>query len=144
MARLVDEQVSLNSSVLGELDIPITKTPELFGTLGLDTSNTGPTLRVEFDYTLEFSYVKTSSFLISIYRGVGDDAVLVFQTQHSGVAGDDHKCAIRNVASASGVDYLPPNPGFLIYQAFVSTTNTRSSKLKRIGPESFAARAYSD
>ncbi|NMM53623.1 hypothetical protein [Paenibacillus aquistagni] len=147
MAILVDEQVSQGESELGVLDIPITSTPELFGTLGLDTSSAGPNLRIEFNYTLQYSFVRTASVLISVYRGEGIDAVLVYQTEQTipAPSSKGNHTVYRVPITATGVDYLPPNTDFIVYQAFVSTPeHCKHAKLKRIGPESFAARAYSD
>lgn len=147
MAKLVDEQVSQSENELGVLDIPITSTPEMFATLGLDTSSAGPNLRVEFSYTLQYSFVRSASVLISVYRGEGADAVLVFQTEQSIPAPSTkgNHTVYRAPISSNGVDYLPPNTDFIIYQAFVSSPeHSKHAKLTRIGPESFTARAYSD
>ncbi|MNF11250.1 hypothetical protein D3C80_2124270 [compost metagenome] len=49
-----------------------------------------------------------------------------------------------SVVTANGVDYNPPNEGFLIYQAYVSTPGLLEVFPTRVGPESFNAEAYSD
>ncbi|MDT2170203.1 hypothetical protein P7H02_00480, partial [Paenibacillus larvae] len=46
------------------------------------------------------------------------------------------------VITIAGSDFLPPNPGFLTYQAFVSVTGIALAT--RVGPESFHALAASD
>lgn len=146
MGKLLDQQVSQNASTSGAISIPVSTTPQLFGTLGLHTAGAGSNLRVEYTFTAAFSSLASllTPINISIYRGTGADRVLVFSaTQTLPVAGLG--VASNTVISLSGADFNPPSPNnFLIYQAFISTTGGLSILPRRIGPETFSASSYSD
>lgn len=48
------------------------------------------------------------------------------------------------VLSGVGIDYHPPNPGFIVYQAIVSVPAVAPVFPRHTGPESFNAEAYSN
>jgi hypothetical protein len=143
LAIFLDEQVSQNSGSFGApgtLLLPFTT--ELFGTLGLITSGAGPNLRVQFEATVTVSsiFAAFSEVTVTIVRGLLGPGI-----------GPIVYTAVRilpnlgtlstEVVTIAGSDFLPPNPGFLHYQAFVSTTSLGAV---RVGPESFHAIAVSD
>jgi hypothetical protein len=145
MARLIDEQVSQNASTAGSISIPLSSTPALYGTLGLNTSTVGPTLRVEFTTTVGISSIAQAlaPITIEVYRGTGPGRVLVYSATEAVEAAGTLGLVNTKVFTFTGIDYLPSNPGFLIYQAFVSGSGVTIG-LSRTGPESFNAQAYSD
>jgi len=146
MPTYLDAQISQNSGSFGSPLIPVTSTPALFGTLGLITAGAGPNLRVQFKATVTIggsliAPIVVPSVIIEIVRGLGGPGVgttvyravmplFLITTPTS-----------TEVITIVGSDFLPPNPGFLTYQAFVSLT---IGPLNRVGPESFNALAASD
>lgn len=143
MAILLDEQVSQNASTSGAIAIPVSATPELFGTLGLNVSGSRGNLRVHFTATVTVSALVTvlAPITIDIFRVVGGVSTLIFSVTENLPVGT--LILTQSVVTANGVDYLPPNDGFLVYQAFVSTPGLEIIPT-RVGPESFNAEAYSD
>ncbi|NWL89121.1 MULTISPECIES: hypothetical protein [unclassified Paenibacillus] len=142
MGRFLDQQVSQNSSTTGSIGIILVdSSPMLFGTLGLDVSEAGPNLRIQFTALVTISGIisEETPITIDIFRGTGPDAVLIYSLTELLPMGTVLKAVI-----ADGVDYTPPNSGFLIYQAFVSKGDAPTQFPARRGPESFSAAAYSD
>lgn len=144
MAILLDQQVSQNASTSGAIAVPVSATPELFGTLGLNTSGAGPNLRVHFTATVTVAGLITvlTPITISIFRVVDGVSTLVFSVTENLPVGT--LILSQSDVTANGVDYNPPNPGFIVYQAFVSTPGLLEVFPTRVGPESFNAEAYSD
>jgi hypothetical protein len=144
MAILLDQQVSQNASTAGAISVPVSTTPALFGTLGLNTSGAGANLRVHFTATVTVSGLVTvlTPITITIFRVVGGTPTLVFSVTENLPVGT--LILTTTVVTANGVDFTPPNPGFLIYQAYVSTPGLLALFPTRVGPESFNAEAYSD
>jgi hypothetical protein len=145
MPTYLDAQISQNSGSFGSPLTPVDGAPLLFGTLGLITAGAGANLRVQFEATVTISAFVTvaSSVIIQIVRGLGGPGVgtTVYTAIHSlPLLG----AAVLNteVITIAGADFLPPNPGFLTYQAFVSVTGIALAT--RVGPESFNALAVSD
>jgi hypothetical protein len=147
MPTYLDAQISQNSGSFGSPLIPATSTPALFGTLGLITAGAGANLRVQYEATVTISAIVDviSSVIIQIVRGIGlpgsPGVTTVYTAIHTlpiigvGVLSTD-------VITIAGADFLPPNPGFLHYQAYVSVTGVALAT--RVGPESFNALAVSD
>ena len=141
----LDAQISQNSGSFGAPLTLVTSIPVLFGTLGLITAGAGANLRVQFKSTVTIGAIVTvaSSVIIQIVRGVGGPGVgtTVYTAIHTlpllGVG-----VLSTEVITIAGSDFLPPNPGFLTYQAFVSVTGIALAT--RVGPESFHALAASD
>jgi hypothetical protein len=146
MGQLLDAQISQNINTSGGAAIPVGPTPALFGTLGLNTSGAGANLRIQFTATVAVSSVVTLAvpIRISIFRGVGPDAVLVYSAVEEPTVAGAVGVLNRRIITVTGADYTPPNPGFLIYQAFISTEGIVAIAPTRTGPESFNAAAYSD
>lgn len=144
MAILLDQQVSQNASTSGSLAVPVSTTPELFGTLGLNVSGSTGNLRVHFTATVTVAALVTvlTPVTITIFRVVGGVSTLIFSVTENLPVGT--LILSQNVVTANGVDYLPPNDGFIVYQAFVSTPGLLEIFPTRVGPESFNAEAYSD
>lgn len=146
LTRLLDAQISQNISTSGGISIPLTPTPTLFATLGLNTSGAGSGLRVQFTGTVGISSLAQVAvpITVEVYRGTGPSRVLVYSvTETSEVAGTIG-VASRKILTFTGADFNPPNPGFLIYQAFVSIPGGLPITPTRTGPESFNAQAYSE
>ncbi|MFB3161493.1 hypothetical protein P5G62_011705 [Neobacillus sp. 179-C4.2 HS] len=146
MTRLLDAQISQNISTSGGISIPLTTTPTLFATLGLNTSGAGADLRVQFTGTVGISSLAQVAvpITVDVYRGIGPNRVLVYSvTETSEVAGT-LGVASRKILTFTGADSNPPNPGFLIYQAFVSIPGGIPIAPTRTGPESFNAQVYSE
>ncbi len=143
MAILLDQQVSQNASTAGSIAIPVSATPELFGTLGLNVAGAGANLRVHFTATVTVSglIAVLTPVTITIFRVVGGVPTLVFSVTETLPVGT--LILTTTVLTANGVDYNPPNDGFLVYQAFVSAPGLEVFPT-RVGPESFNAEAYSD
>ncbi|PAE44080.1 hypothetical protein [Bacillus sp. 7884-1] len=146
MVNFLDARTSQNISTSNATGIPVTATPALFGTLGLNTTGAGPNLRVQFTATVSISSLATIAvpITITIFRGVGPDAVLVYRATELPIALGAVGALNRRIITVTGSDYQPPNPGFLIYQAFVNTEGGVAVAPTRTGPESFNASAYSD
>jgi hypothetical protein len=146
MTRLIDAQISQNISYSGAISIPITATPTLFATLGLNTSSAGPNVRTQFTGTVGISSLAQVAvpITVEVYRGTGPNRVLVYSaTETSEIAGT-LGVASRKILTFTGADFNPPNPGFLIYQAFVSIPGGIPVAPTRSGPESFNAQVYSE
>lgn len=145
LSTFLDAQISQNSGSFGAPMTLVTGTPVLFGTLGLITAGAGPNLRVKFNATITIGALVSvaSSVIIQIVRGVGGPGVgtTVYTAIHTlPLLGAD--IFSTEVITITGSDLLPPNPGFLTYQAFVSVTGIAVAT--RVGPESFNALAVSD
>ncbi|MBM7691250.1 hypothetical protein JOC77_000655 [Peribacillus deserti] len=147
MVKLLDAHISQNMSISGGISIPVTATPALFGTLGLRTDGAGPNIRVQFTATVAISSVAAIAvpIRISIFRGTGPNAVLIYSATELPIALGAIGAVNRRIITVTGADYRPPNPGsLLVYQAFVSTEGGVAIAPTRTGPESFNAAAYSD
>jgi hypothetical protein len=146
MGQFLDAQISQNISTSDAAAIPVTATPALFGTLGLNTTGAGANLRVQFTATAAISSLALVAvpITISIFRGVGPGAVLVYSATELPIALGAVGALNRRIITVTGADYQPPNTGFLVYQAFISTTGGLAVAPTRTGPESFNAAAYSD
>ncbi|MFJ5760220.1 hypothetical protein ACIQAA_14040 [Neobacillus sp. NPDC093182] len=146
MTRLLDAQISQNISHSGAISIPLSATPTLFATLGLNTAGAGVNLRIQFTGTVGISSLAQVAVpvTVEVYRGTGPTRVLIYSaTETSDVAGTVGVAA-RNILTFTGADFNPPNPGFLIYQAFVRIPGGVPVAPTRTGPESFNAQAYSE
>ncbi|MDM5453430.1 hypothetical protein [Peribacillus simplex] len=145
MGTFLDAQVSQNISFSGGISIPLSSTPALFATLGLNTANAGPNLRIQFTATTAISSLASVAvpITIQIYRGVGPGRVLVYSAIETSPAIGVLGVAARRIITVTGCDYAPPNPGFLVYQAFVSIPGGIVVAPTRTGPESLNAAAYS-
>ncbi|MDY0943740.1 hypothetical protein [Priestia megaterium] len=147
MVKLLDAHISQNISYSDGISIPLTTTPELFGTLGLSTVGAGPNIRVQFTATVAISSLASVAVpvVISIYRGVGPSRVLVYSATDTAPAVGVLQVASRKIITVTGADYRPPNPGTsLAYQAFISIPNGVALAPTRTGPESFNVAVYSD
>ncbi|MNN88759.1 hypothetical protein D3C81_2064840 [compost metagenome] len=79
---------------------------------------------------------------IDIFRVVGGVSTLIFSVTENLPVGT--LVLSQTVVTANGIDYNPPNDGFIVYQAFVSAPGLLEVFPTRVGPESFNAEAYSD
>lgn len=146
MTKLLDARTSQNASYINSISIPVTSTPQLFGTLGLDTTGAGPNIRVEFALTASFTSVATllSAVDITVYRGTGPNRVLVYSARETMPVSVLGVAATRTI-TVSGADFNPPSPNnFLVYQAFINVSSGIAVAPTRTGPESFYAVAFSD
>lgn len=148
MSKFLDARTSQNISYSGGLSIPLSSTPALFAELGLNTAGAGPNLRIQFTASVAISSLANVAVpvRVDIYRGrlADPDRVLVYTAiETTGVAGV-LGVASREIFTVTGSDYTPPNPGLLIYQAFISIPGGAPIAPTRTGPESFNAAAYSD
>lgn len=141
---LVDSQISQNSSTAGSIAIPASATPALFGTLGLDTAAAGANLSVHFTATVTLSALVSvlTPVTITIFRVVDGVSTEVYSATESLPVGT--LVLTTDVLTITGIDLLTTNPGFVIYQAFVSVPGGLIVIPTRVGPESFEAVAYSD
>lgn len=146
MGTFLDAQISQNISFSGQIAIPLSPTPALFGTLGLNTAGAGTNLRVQFSATFAISSLVTVAvpITIQVYRGVGPGRVLVYSATETSPVIGALGVASRRIITITGADYRPPNPGNLVYQAFISIPGGIVLVPTRTGPESFNAAAYSD
>lgn len=140
--RFLDSQVSMNSSATGSISIPVTTTPTLFATLGLNAFAAGPELEVQFTVTSSLTNLTATSTPVTIIvqRVVNGVTTIIYSATFDNLqvttAPNNH-----TVVTFSGTDFLPP-AGFLIYQALISTTV--NNQIIRIGPESMIAATYSN
>ncbi|MEC0372451.1 hypothetical protein [Paenibacillus chibensis] len=141
---LVDSQISQNVSTAGAVAIPATTTPALFGTLGLNTSTAGPNLSVHFTATVTLSAVVAVlvPVTITINRVVDGVSTTIYSATESLPVGT--LLLTTDVLTITGIDLLTTNPGFVVYQAFVSIPAGLAVIPTRVGPESFEAVAFSD
>ncbi|MES1039921.1 hypothetical protein [Peribacillus simplex] len=146
MGKFLDAQTSQNASYRDSISVPVTATPALFGTLGLNTTGAGPNLRVEFTFTATLSSLAAilTPVNIEIYRGTGVGRVLVYSAQLTlPVAGLG--VASETIITLAGADFNPPSPNnFLVYQSFISIPGGIVVAPTRTGPESFYAAAFSN
>ncbi|MET3548801.1 hypothetical protein ABID47_005433 [Paenibacillus favisporus] len=142
--RLIDSQISQNVSTAGAVAIPASTTPALFGTLGLNTSTAGANLSVHFTATVTLSAVVAVlvPVTVTIFRVVGGVSTLIYSATETLPVGT--LLLTTDVLTVTGIDLLTTNPGFVIYQAFVSIPAGLAVIPNRTGPESFEAVAYSD
>ncbi|GIO33777.1 hypothetical protein J2TS6_49180 [Paenibacillus albilobatus] len=142
--RLIDSQISQNVSTAGAVAIPASTTPALFGTLGLDVAAAGPNLSVHFTATVTLSAVVSIlvPVTVTIFRVVGGVSTLIYSATETMPVGT--LLLTTDVLTVTGIDLLTTNPGFVVYQAFVSIPGGLAVIPDRVGPESFEAVAYSD
>ncbi|OLS34057.1 hypothetical protein [Bacillus sp. MRMR6] len=145
MTRFLDAQISQNISYSDAISIPLSSTPTLFATLGLNLSAAGPNRRVQFTGTIAVSSLAQVlvPINIEIYRGTGPNRVLVYSASETSQVSGTLGVASRRIITLTGADFNPP-PAFLIYQAFISIPGGVPIAPTRTGPESFNAQAYSD
>ncbi|MFC5734536.1 hypothetical protein [Cytobacillus gottheilii] len=146
MGTFLDAQTSQNASFSDSISIPVTTTPALFGSLGLNTTGAAGPIRVEFAFTATVTSLLSllQPITIQIYRVSGGVSTLVYSAAPTlAVAGLG--VASRTVISLSGADFNPPAPdNFLVYQAYISIPGGVAIAPTRVGPESFSAAAYSN
>jgi hypothetical protein len=146
LGKFLDAQTSQNASYRDSISIPVTTTPALFGSLGLNTTGAGPNIRVEFTFTATLSSLAAilTPVNIEIYRGTGVGRVLVYSAQLTlAVAGLG--VASETIITLAGADFNPPSPNnFLVYQSFISIPGGIVIAPTRTGPESFFAAAFSN
>lgn len=146
MAELLDARTSQNASYANSISIPVTAAPQLFGTLGLNTTGAGPNIRVELSLTVAFASVATvlTPIDITIYRGTGPSRVLIYSARETlpvSILG----IAATQLITVTAADFNPPSPNnSLIYQAFINIPSGITVAPTRVGPESFYAAAYSN
>ncbi|BFH60100.1 hypothetical protein [Paenibacillus azoreducens] len=142
--RLIDSQISQNVSTTGAVAIPASPTPALFGTLGLNTAAAGPNLSVHFTATVTLSAVVNIlvPVTLTVFRVVDGVSTLIYSATETLPVGT--LLLTTDVLTVTGIDLLTTNPGFVVYQAFVSIPEGIAVIPNRVGPESFEAVAYSD
>ncbi|GGF89741.1 hypothetical protein [Paenibacillus aceti] len=142
---LLDSQVSMNSSTTDSIAVPLTTTPALFATLGLDATDAGSNLEVQFTVTATVSILVSllvTPVVITVVRVVSGVPTVIYSATHDLPIAS----ALTNtVITFNGVDYLPP-ADFLVYEAFISVPPDLGIVVfpTRVGPESMIAAAYSD
>ncbi|WP_136604652.1 hypothetical protein [Paenibacillus dokdonensis] len=141
---LIDSQISQNASTAGSVAIPASTTPALFGSLGLNTAAAGENLSVHFSATVTLSALVTvlTPVTLTINRVVDGVSTEIYSATETLPVGT--LILTTEVLTASGIDLLTTNPGFVVYQAFVSIPAGLDVAPTRVGPESFQAVAYSD
>lgn len=141
---LVDSQISQNASTAGAISIPASSTPALFGSLGLNTANAGANLSVHFSATVTLSALVSVlvPVTITIVRVVDGVSFPVYTATESLPVGT--LLLTTTAFTISGIDLLDTNPGFVVYQAFISIPAGIAIIPDRVGPESFQAMAFSD
>lgn len=139
-SRLIDSQVSMNSSETGSISVPLTSTPTLFATLGLNATTAGPNLEVQFTVTSMVNFLTTiTEVTITVQRvAAGVPTTIYSATTDLEIVSAP---SLRTLLTFNGVDFHPP-AGFLIYQALISSPTSEAPI--RVGPESMIAAAYSD
>jgi hypothetical protein len=141
----IDAEISQNSSFSGATSIPITATPTLYATLGLDLSTAGPNRRVQFTTTVGVSSIASVAVpvTIDVYRVVGSNLIKVYSATETSEAAGTVGVISRKIFTLTGADFDPPAQ-FLLYQAFISIPRGVAVAPTRSGPESFNAQAFSD
>ncbi|GAA0397487.1 hypothetical protein [Paenibacillus motobuensis] len=141
--RLLDSQVSVNSSATGSISVPVTSTPTVFATLGLNATTAGPNLEVQFTVTATVS-VAVAAVITPVTISVQRVVAGVPTTIYSVTTDLPIVTALSNtVITFDGADFHPP-AGFLVYQALISSPAGLLVFPTRVGPESMIAAAYSD
>ncbi|MFP3122356.1 hypothetical protein OH784_06215 [Ectobacillus funiculus] len=148
MSTFLDARTSQNISYSDGLSIPLSSTPALFAELGLVTTGAGPNLRIQFTASVAVSSLASVAvpIRIDIYRGrlADPERVLVYSAIETTAVAGILGVASRKILTVTGSEYTPPNPGLLVYQAFISIPGGVPIAPTRTGPESFNAAAYSD
>ncbi|MCA1025899.1 hypothetical protein LCM23_07320 [Cytobacillus kochii] len=146
MGTFLDSQSSQNSTANGQISIPVTATPALFGTLGLNLAGAGANPRVTFSISAAFTSLATvlTPIVVNVYRVVNGTPTLIYSaTQTLAVAGLG--VASTTVLSFNGADYNPiATTTFPIYRATINVGGGVVLFPTRTGPETFYAAAYSD
>jgi len=127
----------MNASTTGAISIPVTDTPTLFATLGLDATTAGENLEVQFTVTatVTLTVLDRTPVTITVQRVIAG----VPTTIYSATEVFPITPGANSIVTVNGADFHPP-AGFLVYQALISSP---SSPI-RVGPESMIASAYSD
>lgn len=141
--RLLDTQISMNSSTTGSIAVPVTSTPTLFATLGLNATTAGPNLEVQFTVTAALAVAVAAVITpvtITVQRVVAGVPTTIYSATH-----DLPIVTVlsNTIITVDGADFHPP-AGFLVYQALISSPGGLLIFPTRVGPESMIAAAYSD
>lgn len=141
--RLLDSQISMNSSTTGSIAVPVTSTPTLFATLGLNATTAGPNLEVQFTVTADVSITDSeviTPVTITVQRVVAGVPTTIYSATEDLPVTEK---TTRTVITFDGADFHPP-AGFLVYQALISSPSGLTVFPIRVGPECMIAAAYSD
>lgn len=141
--RFLDSKISTNASTTGAISVPLTSTPTLFATLGLNAINAGPNLEVQFTVTSEVNLLTTSTITITVQRVVAGVPTTIYSSTVDLQIVSTTTSNSRNLITFNGVDNNPPAT-FLVYQALISSPELPGLAPIRVGPESMIAAAYSD
>lgn len=141
MAKLVDARTSQNASTASSIAIPIlvVNTPQLFGQVGLNATGAGANIRVVLSGTVA---VQLPLALVTVTVTVVRGTLSVDPVVYSGTTTFNLSVLAAQLINFTGSDFNPPGIGGQItYTAFISANLLGTI---RVGPESFAAVAYSD
>ncbi|MEI0737904.1 hypothetical protein VQ056_16565 [Paenibacillus sp. JTLBN-2024] len=102
----------------------------------MNTAAAGPNLSVHFTATVTLSAIVSVlvPITITIFRVVGGVSTLVYSATQSLPVGT--LLLTTEVITVTGIDLLTTNPGFVVYQAFVSIPGGLAVIPTRVGPES--------
>jgi hypothetical protein len=146
LPRFLDARTSQNSSFQQSISSSTPTTPTLFGQVGLECSNPGGIIRVQFTATLTISFPGNSSssstILIQVVRGTQITDPTVYSANLTiPVTGPGGSLIFPYTVTGSDYNVPAPPNNQLVYSAFISSNSTLTV---RVGPESFNAAAYSD
>jgi hypothetical protein len=147
MPRFLDARTSQNASFQQSISSSTPTTPTLFGQVGLECSNPGGIIRVQFTATTTISFpgglTSPLTILIQVVRGTLITDPIVYSANLTINATAPVAERLIFPYTVTGSDYNVPAPptNQLVYSAFISSNSTSAL---RVGPESFNAAAYSD
>lgn len=126
MGTFLDMRSSMNSSTAGSPGVSISNTPELFGSIGLQTQGVANAL-ITFSGTIGVNGEPGDNFVVEIVRGsVYTPADVIYRAE--GTVGDEVE-----FYSFTAQDLNPPAALESVYSSFISGVSTAT----RTGPEVF-------
>ncbi|TVX94270.1 hypothetical protein [Paenibacillus agilis] len=142
MGRFLDAQGSQNASYTTSISIPVTTTPTVFGSLGLDISGAaGGTVGVNLQATVTLASITAVSGIVNLSI-IRNGSTLVYS---SAITTPGTLFATFDAKLTAFDHNIPTTPNFLTYEVRIRAVDADGSSgvnLQRVGPESFTAIAY--
>ncbi|PYY29734.1 hypothetical protein [Paenibacillus illinoisensis] len=143
MTKLLDVRTSQNASYGNTVSIPLpANTPVAIGEVGLDATDAGGNIRVQFSGIAELAFPTSPPFdsVISISIARGTDSLVAYALYSVSVSEANPNAVQVVTINASDFNVPLPPSNELVYTLYLFCT----ADATRIGMESFNAAAYSD
>ncbi|MEO2203092.1 hypothetical protein ABGV42_05045 [Paenibacillus pabuli] len=143
MTKLLDARTSQNASYGNTISIPLpANTPVAIGEVGLNATNAGGNIRVQFSGIAELAFPTAPPFdsVISISIVRGTDSLVAYALYSVSVSEANPNAVQVVTINASDFNVPLPPSNELVYTLYLFCT----ADATRIGMESFNVAAYSD